>query len=128
MEKIASGGELSRISLAIQLEAAGLASTPVLIFDEVDAGISGQTANLVGVKLRELSNNRQVICITHLPQVASKASHQLKVSKLAGKFPEISLQYLDNEARVEELARILSGRKITDESLANARVLLQDSA
>jgi len=128
VEKIASGGELSRISLAIQLETARLAHTPVLVFDEVDAGISGKTADLVGIKLKELGGHCQVICITHLPQVASKARHQLKVSKLTEGSSMVELDYLDAQARIEELARILSGRNITRESMANARVMLQDSA
>ncbi len=126
IEKIASGGELSRISLAIQLEVNNLIDSSVLIFDEVDAGISGGTADIVGQKLKSLSEHNQVICITHLPQVASKAQHQLKISK-QNKQSSIELNYLDKEDRIKELARFLSGKTITQESLANAKVMLQDS-
>ncbi len=127
IEKIASGGELSRISLAIQLEINNLLSSSVLIFDEVDAGISGETADIVGNKLKSLGENCQVLCITHLPQVASKARHQLKVSK-SDSHPAIELNYLDSDDRIKELARFLSGKKITKESLANAAVMLRESA
>ena len=124
IEKIASGGELSRISLAIALESSVQAGNAVLIFDEVDAGISGKTADVVGDKLKQLAKKNQTICITHLPQVASKAKHQLRVSKHSS---QVKLDYLDTEARVTELARFLSGKTITDESLANARVMLEES-
>ena len=128
IEKIASGGELSRISMAIVLETSLLAGNAVLIFDEVDTGISGKTADIVGDKLKQLAKKNQTICITHLPQVACKAKHQLRVSKSAKENSPVKLEYLDTEARVTELARFLSGKKITDESLANARVMLKDSA
>lgn len=128
IEKIASGGELSRISMAIALETSAQADdNSVLIFDEVDAGISGKTADIVGEKLKQLASKNQTICITHLPQVASKARHQLRVSKNSADDSHVKLDYLDTEARVIELARFLSGKKITDESLANARVMLEES-
>ena len=126
IEKIASGGELSRISLAIQLEVNKLGKSSTLIFDEVDVGISGETADVVGHKLKALGDTGQVICITHLPQVASKAKHQLKISK-QNKQAAVELNYLDTEDRIKELARFLSGKKITQESIANAKVMLQDS-
>ena len=127
IEKIASGGELSRISLAVQLETTRLSDTPVLVFDEVDAGISGETADIVGYKLKDLGRQTQVICITHLPQVASKAQHQIKIIKKTNSQSPVELEYLDSDARIAELARILSGKKITEESLANAKVMLKDS-
>ena len=128
IEKIASGGELSRISMAIVLESSLHAGNAVLIFDEVDTGISGKTADIVGDKLKQLAKHNQTICITHLPQVACKAKYQLRVSKSTKQNTRVQLDYLDTEARVIELARFLSGKKITDESLANARVMLKDSA
>ena len=127
IEKIASGGELSRISMAIALESSMQAGNAVLIFDEVDAGISGKTADVVGNKLKQLSEKNQTICITHLPQVASKANYQLRVSKNANQKSQVKLDYLDTEDRVIELARFLSGKNITDESLANARAMLNES-
>ena len=127
VEKIASGGELSRIGMAIALETSQQADNAVLIFDEVDSGISGKTADIVGDKLKDLALKNQTICITHLPQVACKAEHQLRVSKNNKNKSKIKLDYLDTESRVIELARFLSGKEITDESLANARVMLKES-
>ncbi len=127
IEKVASGGELSRISLAIVLEVNNLLNDNVLIFDEVDAGISGETADIVGNKLKSLGKDNQVICITHLPQVASKAKHQLKISK-SDQEPMVELNYLNTEDRIKELARFLSGKKVTQESLDNAKIMLQESA
>jgi len=125
MNKVASGGELSRISLAMQVILAGKVITPTLIFDEVDVGISGPTAAMVGSKLQELANNTQVICVTHLPQVASKGHQQLFVSKLTdGEFTETKVTELSENGRVQEIARLLAGNKITDNSLANAQELL----
>ena len=128
IEKIASGGELSRISMAIVLESSTRAGDAVLIFDEVDTGISGKTADIVGDKLKQLATLNQTLCITHLPQVACKAQHQLRVSKSNDKHAQVKLEYLDTEERVIELARFLSGKKITQESMANARVMLEDTA
>ncbi len=128
IEKIASGGELSRISMAIVLESTLQAGNAVLIFDEVDTGISGRTADIVGDKLKQLAKKNQTICITHLPQVACKAEHQLRVTKRSDTDAHVELEYLDTEDRVTELARFLSGKKITDESMANARTMLSDSA
>lgn len=125
MEKVASGGELSRISLAMQVILADKIVTPTLIFDEVDVGISGPTASMVGSKLQALANNTQVICVTHLPQVASKGHQQLFVSKLTdGSRTETSVTELSEKGRVQEIARLLAGNKITDTSLANAQELL----
>lgn len=125
MSKVASGGELSRISLAMQVILSSKVTTPSLIFDEVDVGISGPTAAKVGAKLKQLANNTQVICVTHLPQVASKGDQQLFVSKITdGEHTETSVTELSNKARVKEIARLLAGDKVTDSSLANAQELL----
>ncbi|MDG3087295.1 DNA repair protein RecN [Vibrio hannami] len=123
--KVASGGELSRISLAIQVITAQKVDTPSLIFDEVDVGISGPTAAVVGKMLRKLGESTQVLCVTHLPQVAGCGHQQLFVAKQtkAGK-TETQMKPLDNEQRVSELARLLGGSEITDSTLANARELL----
>ena len=123
--KVASGGELSRISLAIQVITAQKISTPTLIFDEVDVGISGQTASIVGKLLRQLGDKTQVMCVTHLPQVASKGHQQMFVSKTTdGKTTETSMKALTKEMRIEELARLLGGDKITTSTLNNAAEML----
>ena len=123
--KVASGGELSRISLAIQVITAQKIETPSLIFDEVDVGISGATAAVVGKMLRKLGESTQVLCVTHLPQVAGCGHQQLFVAKQtkAGK-TETQMHQLCEEKRVAELARLLGGSKITESTLANARELL----
>ena len=123
--KVASGGELSRISLAIQVITAQKVDTPSLIFDEVDVGISGPTAAVVGKMLRKLGESTQVLCVTHLPQVAGCGHQQLFVAKQtkAGK-TETQMHRLDSDQRVAELARLLGGSQITESTLANARELL----
>jgi DNA repair protein RecN (Recombination protein N) len=125
MNKVASGGELSRISLAMQVILADKIITPTLIFDEVDVGISGPTAAMVGEKLQQLAKNTQVICVTHLPQVASKGHQQLFVAKLTdGEHTETRVTELSSDGRVQEIARLLAGNKITQNSIANAQELL----
>ncbi|MCJ8320415.1 MAG: DNA repair protein RecN [Colwellia sp.] len=125
MNKVASGGELSRISLAMQVILANSVVTPTLIFDEVDVGISGPTAAMVGTKLQQLAKNTQVICVTHLPQVASKGHQQLFVAKLTnGMHTETTMTELNSKNRVKEIARLLAGDKITEFSIANAQELL----
>ncbi len=125
MHKVASGGELSRISLAMQVILAQKVVTPALIFDEVDVGISGPTAAMVGAKLQQLAKNTQVICVTHLPQVACKGHQQLFVAKLTdGEHTETTVTELSEQRRVKEIARLLAGDKITENSLANAQELL----
>lgn len=125
LAKVASGGELSRISLAIQVITAQRVATPTLIFDEVDVGISGPTAAVVGELLRELGKSTQVLVVTHLPQVAGQGHQHLFVSKLSdGKSTETSMQPLDRDGRLDELARLLGGNQITANTLANARELL----
>lgn len=125
MHKVASGGELSRISLAMQVILADKVVTPSLIFDEVDVGISGPTAAMVGAKMQELGKKTQVICVTHLPQVASKGDHQLFVAKLTdGEHTETTVTELCTQGRVQEIARLLAGANVTENSLANAQELL----
>ncbi|NVN84284.1 MULTISPECIES: DNA repair protein RecN [unclassified Vibrio] len=123
--KVASGGELSRISLAIQVITAQKVDTPSLIFDEVDVGISGPTAAVVGKMLRTLGESTQVMCVTHLPQVAGCGHQQLFVAKStkSGK-TETQMYTLDEQQRVSELARLLGGSQITESTLANAKELL----
>ena len=123
--KVASGGELSRISLAIQMIAAQKVTLPALIFDEVDTGIGGGTAEVVGQQLRKLGHNRQVLCVTHLPQVASQAHQHYKVTKIKGKTStSTGMLTLRDEERVEEIARMMGGIEITDSTLALAREML----
>ncbi|PHR83701.1 MAG: DNA repair protein RecN [Colwellia sp.] len=125
MNKVASGGELSRISLAMQVILADKVVTPTLIFDEVDVGISGPTAAMVGKKLQQLAKSTQVICVTHLPQVACKGHQQLFVSKLTdGEHTETKVTELSEQNRIQEIARLLAGDKISEHSLANAQELL----
>lgn len=123
--KVASGGELSRISLAIQVITAQKVETPSLIFDEVDVGISGPTAAIVGKMLRTLGESTQVMCVTHLPQVAGCGHQQMFVAKKASDGQtETSMYPLTQDARVNELARLLGGSEITEHTLANAKELL----
>jgi DNA repair protein RecN (Recombination protein N) len=126
INKIASGGELSRFMLAIKVALAKLKAVPVLIFDEIDTGIGGATADAVGQKLYELAKHVQIITITHQPQVAAKGNYHLKVSKHYHKnVTSVHLQVLDSkELRQEELARMLSGAHITEEARAAAQSLL----
>lgn len=129
LARVASGGEISRISLAIQVVTSQAAAVPTLIFDEVDVGIGGSVAEVVGRLLRELGNQRQVLCVTHLPQVAARAHWQWQVSKeLAGEQLRSRVVYLDDEARVEEIARMLGGIDITAVTRQHAREMLATSA
>ena len=126
LNKIASGGELSRISLAIQVIAANHSAVPTLIFDEVDVGIGGATADVVGKLLRQLGGQGQVICVTHLPQVAACAHHHLLVTKMTHDHSANStLRSLSGADRTNEIARMLGGAKVTDTSLNHAREMLQ---
>lgn len=125
ISKVASGGELSRIALAIQVITARKMETPALIFDEVDVGISGPTAAVVGKLLRQLGESTQVMCVTHLPQVAGCGHHHFYVSKETdGAMTETHMQPLDKRARLQELARLLGGSEVTRNTLANAKELL----
>jgi DNA repair protein RecN (Recombination protein N) len=126
LAKVASGGELSRISLAIQVLTSRSASVPTLIFDEVDVGIGGGVAEIVGRLLNELGHERQVLCVTHLPQVAAQADWQWQVSKATRDGITLSaIQPLDQASRVQEVARMLGGVDITDITLQHARELLR---
>ena len=125
LSKVVSGGELSRISLAIQVIAAHAARIPTLIFDEVDTGIGGGVAEVVGRQLRELGSHRQVLCVTHLPQVAAQAHQQFKVEKQSdGESTHTQVLALDAGERVTEIARMLGGLELTAHSLAHAREMV----
>jgi len=126
MEKVVSGGELSRIGLALQVIASKDNPIPTMVFDEVDTGISGPTASLIGKLLRRLGEKSQVMCVTHLPQVAAQAHNQLFVSKVTdGKSTETTLLKLTKQERVNEIARLLAGDELTNTAIANAKDLLK---
>ncbi len=128
LSKIASGGELSRIMLAIKTVLTGKDKVDTLIFDEVDTGISGAAANKVGQKLKQVSRNRQVLCITHLAQIAALADHQLLISKhVEGERTFTQVQELDFEGRKREVARIIGGEQVTDLQLQMAEEMLKSS-
>jgi DNA repair protein RecN (Recombination protein N) len=128
LEKVVSGGELSRIGLAIQVISSSNNQISSMVFDEVDSGISGPTASVVGQLLRELGKSAQVICVTHLPQVAARAHNQMFVTKFSdNKTTETHMISLQESERISELARLLAGDKLTDTAIANARELLQIS-
>ena len=129
LRKIASGGELSRVSLAIAVCTNSDRNIPTLVYDEVDVGISGAVASSVGEKLKQLSNRNQIICITHLAQVASHGNHHFKVNKIQkDDETRTSITKLTEEERRFELARILSGAQVNEKSLAAASELIQESA
>jgi DNA repair protein RecN (Recombination protein N) len=126
LAKVASGGELARISLAISVITSKASFTPTLIFDEVDAGIGGAVAETVGKLLRQLGESHQILCVTHLPQVAAQGNHHLKVSKSqAGDKTLSQVAPLGRSERVEEVARMLGGATITDTTRRHARELLE---
>ena len=125
LAKVASGGELSRISLAIQVLTSDQSAIPTLIFDEVDVGISGKTASVVGKLLRQLGDKCQVLCVTHLPQVACHGHHQFNVEKFTvDDKTETKMTALSQEERVPAIARLLGGSEITELALANAQEML----
>ena len=125
IDKVASGGELSRIGLALQVVMSKVARVPTLIFDEVDAGIGGGVAEVVGKLLRELGEHHQVMCVTHLPQVAAQGQQHLTVSKVTSRgATSTSVQQLNQSGRIEEIARMLGGVKITDATRKHAAELL----
>ena len=128
LAKVASGGELARISLAISVITSKASFTPTLIFDEVDAGIGGAVAETVGKLLHQLGQSHQILCVTHLPQVAAQGNHHLKVSKTQSGDKTISqVQALGRTERVEEVARMLGGATITDTTRRHARELLEQN-
>ena len=125
LAKVASGGELSRVSLAIQTAASEVAQVPTLVFDEVDAGIGGRVAEIVGQMLKRLGRKRQVMCVTHLPQVAAAADHQWQVTKTAADSKVSShVTALDRAQRIEEIARMLGGVKLTETTRRHATEML----
>ena len=125
LAKVASGGELARISLAISVITSSATATPTLIFDEVDSGIGGGVAEVVGRLLKRLGQDRQVLCVTHLPQVASQANQHFQVSKRSSDGKTVSrIEPLDAKSRVEEIARMLGGLEITSTTRKHARELL----
>ena len=129
LAKVASGGELSRISLAIQVVTSQAASVPTLIFDEVDVGIGGGVAEIVGQLLRQLGQERQVLCVTHLPQVAACANWQWQVSKYSDQGSIRSrVELLDDTGRTEEIARMLGGVEITAITRQHAQEMLARGA
>ena len=124
--KIASGGEVSRLMLALKSILSDQDNIPVMIFDEVDSGIGGRVAEKVGIKLKKVANNKQVFCITHSPQIAGLASSHFRIEKqIKEKRTRSSIRQLEHEERVEELARMSSGETITDASLEHAREMLR---
>lgn len=126
ISKVASGGELSRVSLALEVIAAGATSVPTLVFDEVDSGIGGGVAEIVGRRLREIATNRQVLCVTHLAQVASQGQHHFRVSKLTdGEHSRTNVRALGAHERIEELSRMLGGVEITDTTRAHAEEMIE---
>jgi len=128
LARTASGGELSRIMLALKVVLAATDQVPVVIFDEVDAGIGGRTADTIGRKLRQVAHGRQVISVTHLPQIACYADHHLQVEKRirAGR-TAVGVVPLSGQERIQEVARMLGGESVTETSLRHARELLRSA-
>ena len=127
LNKVASGGELSRISLALQVVAADTATSPTMVFDEVDVGIGGGVAEVVGDLLRTLGKRSQVLVVTHQPQVAAKSHQHLLVTKTGEDAVHSELTLLAGESRIKEVGRMLGGAKLTDSTLAHAREMLESS-
>lgn len=125
LARVASGGELSRMSLAIQVIASDGSTIPTMVFDEVDSGVGGGVAEMVGRRLAELGNSRQVLCVTHLPQVASLANHHFRICKVTdGKATRTRIRDLDADERIDELARMLGGVEITEKTREHAAEML----
>jgi DNA repair protein RecN (Recombination protein N) len=125
LARVASGGELSRMSLAIQVIASDGSSIPTMVFDEVDSGVGGSVAEMVGRRLQELGARRQVLCVTHLPQVASLADAHFRISKVTdGKATRTGLRALGDEERIQEIARMLGGVEITPKTIDHAAEML----
>jgi DNA repair protein RecN (Recombination protein N) len=127
LKRVASGGELSRIALALQVSATESTSIPTLVFDEIDVGIGGGVAEIVGRQLHRLGSGRQVLCITHLAQVAAYANQQLRISK-TGDPVETTIEALGSDGRIEEIARMMGGVEITEQTRAHAREMLEKIA
>ena len=125
LSKIASGGEVSRIMLALKTVFSKVDNISVLIFDEIDTGISGETVRKVAEKLKELSANVQVICVTHSPQIAAKAEQQFFIKKeIENNLTETKVRELNTEERIREIARIISGDNITEASIVHAKEIM----
>jgi len=125
LAKIASGGELSRIVLALKNVLSGTGSVDTVVFDEVDSGIGGATAEIVGRKLKDVSAHHQVICITHLPQIASFGGLHLRVAKqVSGGRTATTVEKIDEDRKIEEISRMLGGVDITDTARDHARAML----
>ncbi|VAW46102.1 DNA repair protein RecN [hydrothermal vent metagenome] len=128
MAKVASGGELSRISLAIQVATAEVASLPTLIFDEVDVGIGGGIAEVVGKKMQQLGQHKQILSITHLAQVASHGHYHLRIEKQTKNEQTYTQVFeLDPAQRIEELARMMGGLTVTEQTLNHAKEMLKNA-
>ena len=126
LAKIASGGELSRVMLALKSILNEQDAVPVMVFDEVDSGISGKVADQVGAKLKSLSADKQVFCITHLPQIAGRAGAHYRVHKtVSGKRTRSTISQLEYDERVEEIARLSGGEKITETTLKYAKEMIK---
>ncbi len=127
LAKTASGGEISRIMLSIKSVMAKTEKLPLLIFDEIDTGVSGRIAQKVGKVLKDLSKSHQIISITHLPQIAAFADHHYSVQKLkSNKRVVSSIIKLEDENRIEEIAKLLSGEEVTDAALTSAKQLMNN--
>ena len=127
--KVASGGELSRIGLALEVVATDASPIPSFVFDEVDAGIGGGVAEIVGRRLRQIAASRQVLCVTHLPQVASQGTAHFRIVKLTdGKSSRTQIRELGGHERVEELSRMLGGLEITAATRAHAEEMIRQAA
>ncbi|MFZ0389066.1 MAG: DNA repair protein RecN [Calditrichia bacterium] len=128
LAKIVSGGEMSRIMLALKNILAGIDRIPLLIFDEIDAGVSGRIAQSVGRSIRQLANSHQIICITHLPQIASQGQNQYRVAKFTQNGRTFTqIVHLSEQERIEEIARLISGEKMTPEIMQSAEQLIQEA-
>src|SRR5207237_4104627 len=126
LEKVASGGELSRVMLALRTILAVDEAAKALVFDEVDAGIGGKAAETVGQKLKELSSRYQILCVTHLAQIAAFADHQYRIEKLVLDGRSVTrVEALKGDARVEELVRMMSGSRVTDAARQHVKELLK---
>ena len=128
VQKVVSGGEASRIMLAFKKISSDIEGMQTMVFDEIDSGISGRTAQMAGIKMNYISHNHQVICVTHSPQIASiSENHFLIEKKVVGKNTYSTVKRLNDENKVYEIARLLSGMKITEKSLNNAKDLIESS-
>ena len=128
MVQVASGGELSRLLLALKEASPAAGDDVTVIFDEIDTGVSGRIARLVGKKLKELAEGRQLLVITHLPQIAALADHHYRIAKKSGKSgTETEILELGREDRIQEIASLISGGKVTDAALNQARNLMDES-